>query len=107
MPKVSKQRREECIERLRELAPEGSTVYCVLRYVSASGMSRGIDLYAIQDNQPRWLSRFAADALGCRFNEKRECLAVSGCGMDMGLHVVSELSYRLYGKGTALSHRWM
>ena len=48
--------RQEAIEHLRTMLQPGDTVYTVLRNVSRSGMSRGIDLYMIQDNKPVWIT---------------------------------------------------
>jgi hypothetical protein len=50
----------------------------------------------MSDNVPQWISRLVGKAIGERFNDKRECLSVSGCGMDMGFHVVYSLSRTLF-----------
>lgn len=89
--------REEARERLRALLPPGSTVYTVLRHVSRSGMMRHIDVYAILDGEPRWLSGYVSKATG--IPRVKDALKVGGCGMDMGFHVVYTLSHALYGKG--------
>lgn len=110
--KISKSDRDEAIARLREALPEGSTVYCVLRSVSRSGMSREISFHGIEidkyEGKPEltWLSGYVSNATGYR-RGKREGLHVSGCGMDMGFAVVYDLSRVLYGKGDALKHRWV
>ena len=46
----------------------------------------------------RDVSRLVARAAGFRWDEKREALAVGGCGMDMGFHVVYSLARALYHK---------
>lgn len=97
--KASKSEREEALARLREMVKPGDTLHTVLRHVSRSGMSRGIDVYKIEGGEPIWLSRLAAKAAGFTFDEKRECLKVGGCGMDMGFHVVYELSHALSPDG--------
>lgn len=101
---TQKQReRDESLEILREWLPPGSTVYCVIRHVSSSGMSRAIDFYSIEPGKQNqrickmWLSYHISKALGWRFNQKYEALWVEGCGMDMGFHVVNTLSYALHG----------
>ncbi len=86
----------EAIMRMRETLKPGDTVYTVLRHVSRSGMSRAIDLYKLSDGEPQWLSRLAARATGDTFDEKRECIRVGGCGMDMGFHLVYGLSRVLF-----------
>jgi len=103
MPKFSKQDRQQAIEELRKLLPPGTTVYTVLRHVARSGMSRDIDVYAFScdggEAQPHWLSHLVAKATGFAFTDRRDCLRVPGCGMDMGFHVVSSLSRVLYPDG--------
>jgi len=32
---------------------------------------------------------------------------VTGCGMDMGFHLVNSLAYILFGDGYALDQRWL
>jgi hypothetical protein len=107
-------------EQLRELCPQGSTVYCVLRGVSRSGMSRNIDFYAIitDDKKPRlqWLTGYMS-AIGVVKQsrgdwEKSRGAKVHGCGMDMGFHVVDTLASALYGRnpngiGKGLRHEWI
>src|SRR5690348_13201489 len=84
--------RLEAIQSLRQTLKPGDTVYTVLRSVSRSGMSRDIDLYVIQDSELRWISRIAARAMDATFNEKKDCIKVGGCGMDMGFDLVYNLS---------------
>lgn len=97
---TAKQREQaEAADTLRELLPPGTTVYTVLRHVSRSGMSRDIDLYVMQDGEPRWISRLAARAAGLTFNERAEAVRMGGCGMDMGFAAVYALSHALYPDG--------
>jgi len=90
------ERMQEARETLRNLCPPGTTVYTVLRHVARSGMSRRIDLYVIQDGEPRWLSGLYKNADGIRHG-KFDAITVQGCGMDMGFHLVYNLSRMLYG----------
>lgn len=114
MAKYTATERAEATAELRKLLPPGSTVYTVLRHVSASGMSRRIDLYLIANNKPRYLTGYAARAMGYR-QHKHGGLVVSGCGMDMGFHLVNSLSYALHGMddsgkyraGYTLAHEWL
>lgn len=92
------QERQEAIARLRTYLQPGDTVYCVLRHVSASGMSRRIDLYVMKDNEPLWISSLAARACEWRLSDKQGII-VGGCGMDMGFHLVYSLSYTLFPNG--------
>lgn len=54
-------------------------------------MSRNIDVYAMVKGEPVWLSGMIARALGMS-QAKDESLKVSGCGMDMGFHIVYSVS---------------
>src|SRR3990167_10460617 len=100
MSKASDRERESAKDDLRKLLKPGDTVYTVLRHVSRSGMRRGIDCYRMNDGgDPSWLSYMISKAVGIPFNKKRDCLNVGGCGMDMGFHVVYELSHALYPDG--------
>lgn len=109
--------------RLLEMLQPGDTVYTVLRAVSSSGMSRRIDLYAIKNNEPVYLSGYAATVLDDRLSEKGG-IVVKGGGMDMGFHLVYGLGSALWPNGTnkphgtrngtpdtaggyALNHKWL
>lgn len=114
--------------KLRKLCPPGSTIYTVLRHVSSSGMTRRITCFAIvgtgRKAEPFDLGGYIADVLGYKRHERDGSLVVSGCGMDMGFHIVHSLGYALWPKGTrkphgtrngapdadggyALKHRWL
>jgi hypothetical protein len=109
---------DQCKEELRKMLKPGDTVYTTLRHVSRSGMYRVINLYIIQDNEPRWISSWAADLLE-GFDNRHEGCKASGCGMDMGFNLVYNLSYTLFPDGYddaeghhndggyALKQRWM
>jgi len=98
--------RAQCDSDLREILEEGDTVWCVLRGVSASGMSRRIDFYSLKTGRPFWLSGYMSTALGLR-RAKTRGLIVQGCGMDMGFHVVSCLALRLFGSERTLKSDWL
>lgn len=106
-----------------KLSP-GDTVYTVLRHVSASGMSRLIDLYVIRDGDPWRITYHVARAIGESYDQRKEALRMGGCGMDMGFQAVYCLGSALWPTGTpephgrrngepdsdggyALKHRWM
>lgn len=103
--RVSKRDHDDAVARLRELLPPGSTVFCVLRHVSRSGMQRIISFYALVPDgkggtYPQYLDGYISSAVGLpRASGMRDGLKVNGCGMDMGFHVVYELGYALYGRG--------
>jgi hypothetical protein len=110
-------------ESLLETLSPGDTVYTVLRHVSQSGMSRRIDLYAIKDNQPVFITGSAGRLMGYK-HHKDGGLVTQGCGMDMGFDLVYNLGRCLWPAGTdkphgtrngepdsdggyALNHRWL
>jgi hypothetical protein len=107
MATVTKTEKREAIERLREWLTPGDTVYTVLRHVSASGMTRDIGVVSIDrddkyGNDVSWLGYNAAKALGWRYNERHEGVRVSGCGMDMGFHLVYELAHAIFEANAGL-----
>ena len=97
---------EQCEDDLRGPVSVGDTVYFVLRHVSASGMSRRIDFYAIKDGRPVWLSGYMSGLLSYKIH-KRGGLLVQGCGMDIGFHVVSCMALRLFGSERTLKSDWL
>lgn len=111
MSKKIDAQKQDALEYLLKMLPPGSTAYTVQRHLSRSGMHRLIDVYAIQDGEPQWLTGYVARVTGFKLDKEREALRVGGCGMDMGFHVVYELSHRLYPKGFGCigreeSYRW-
>ena len=86
--------------RLREIFgyQDRPTVYTVLRHVSASGMSRDISLKTVRDGEIIDITFTAAEALGEKVKEKdgHRVIRVGGCGMDMGFHLVYNLSASVY-----------
>jgi hypothetical protein len=98
---TAERERREAIENLRKRIKPADTVYTVLRHVSRSGMSRGIDLYIIEDGRPVWITGLVGIALDRRQSiedwRKQKGLKIGGCGMDMGFALVHDLSAVLYG----------
>jgi hypothetical protein len=92
--------REQAIERLREIFKPGDTVYTVLRHVSRSGMSRSISiLYSENPGDVVDVSFLLVRAMDYRFDRDRGGVKVGGCGMDMGFHLVYNMSHVLYPNG--------
>jgi len=112
-PKLNKRQREfqEAREMLLKFLHHKSRVYCVLRSVSKSGMSRTIDFYTItEDNRGngvesymQYLTGWFGTLLDYR-RDKHGALKVGGCGMDMGFHVVYNVGAMLWPKGTDKPH---
>ena len=108
MTKAEKAERQQAIDQLREWLKPGDTVYTVLEHVSRSGMQREIRVLVPYQRTAEEIERgyspidflhpnhAVAQALGLR-QGKRDGLIVGGCGMDMGFHLVYELSSVLYG----------
>lgn len=84
--------REQCKQKLSKLLESVETVYGIIRHVSASGMSRDIDLYVIKDNQMIYLTGYASTVLDYPMSKNRG-MKVCGCGMCMVFHCVSSLAY--------------
>ena len=116
---------ETAKQELRELLPEGSTVFCILRSVAKSGISREITFFILKDNEPHYLDYRIGLVLDLK-RGKSDGLKVHGCGMVMGFHVVHSLSYAIHGThaergehlaaeppkgnkraGYTLTHRWV
>lgn len=101
----------EFFDELRKLAPRGKRVYTQLNSVSASGMSRVIDLRVICDDRIVSLTYHAVNAFPDLFKLNRRSSAygivAQGCGMDMGFDLVYRLGVMLYDDGYALDHRWL
>lgn len=90
---------------LRDILRPGDVVHTVLRDVSRDGMNRSIDLVKLEHDRERgpwsrWLSRYVYEAdIGGHWDQRRECIRVGGCGMDMGFALVYNLSAALYPDG--------
>lgn len=99
----AKAERAEAIERLREWIKPGDTVYTILDHVSASGMSRDIRVVIPQADADGKIDFIHPNhaiqvALGLPRAKHGDGVRVGGCGMDMGFHLVYELSHALYGR---------
>lgn len=95
MTKMKKAERAEAVEKLRGMLRPGSTVRTILRHVSRSGMLRCVSPI-IDGEDCSWL---VARALGLRVDQMKGGVRISGCGMDMGFHLIYELSSVLYRGG--------
>jgi hypothetical protein len=84
---------------LLEFITPGQTVYCILRHVAKSGMSRRISLFVIQNGELRDITGTAAVAMDRTLNRDEFSIVVGGCGMDMGWHLVYCLSRCLFPDG--------
>jgi hypothetical protein len=100
VPRITKKQqreldRENACKKLRKILKPGTTVYTILVHVSRSGMYRRLKVIGPKSNN---ITGLVSDALGLKWCDDGT-VGVSGCGMDMGFHVVYNLSYVLYPKG--------
>lgn len=89
----------QAIESLRAIVKPGDTVYTILRHVSSSGMTRHISVIVIgDDKKPMMLDYLITKVLGYKRvpMNKGEGVIVGGAGMDMGYHLVYNLSRALF-----------
>lgn len=95
-----KAERQEAINRLREEIHPGDKIYTILRHRSRSGMQRSISLIQIDsEGTTREWDYLAARAMGDRIDNVNGGIKVSGCGMDMGFHLVYNLGRTLFPGG--------
>jgi hypothetical protein len=118
------ERKAKAIQDLRDILPPGSTVYLTLSRVSRSGMSRVIKCIAKTEHEGdagKWedmqdISWHIAHALEYPL-VREEGVRIGGCGMDMGLALIDNLSYAVYGKpspqkrygggGEGINYKWL
>jgi hypothetical protein len=92
---------------------ERATVYTILRRVSSSGMTRHISLKVAQGGEIYDITYTAALALGDKLHEVNgfNTIKVNGAGMDMGFHLVYNLSSVLFHgedrAGYKIAQRWL
>jgi len=98
---------EQAIEALKEHVKPDDVLYAQLEHVSKSGMTRFIKVRRIKDDYPYDLTYLASVALGWKLSKRYDAIEVGGCGMDMGFHLISNLSRVLYGDDYAIKHRWL
>lgn len=114
--KVSVQEKEQARDYLRGLfdAQDNPRAFTILRHVSQSGMSRDISVKVVdEDGDLRDVTYYVALLIGQAPKDRngQRVVRVNGCGMDMGFHLVYELSYALYKDdkdraGYVIRHEW-
>jgi hypothetical protein len=95
MAKETDEKKLEALKMLRKYLKPGQTI---LRSVSASGMTRTLDVYAIKGNAPVYLTGYVCNLLGY-VRTKEGALKTQGCGQDMGYDVAHNLGYAVYPEG--------
>jgi hypothetical protein len=98
---------------LRDLLGDKPNVYTILRSVSASGMTRHISLKTIHRGELIDITYLASRVMGDKLSERlgHNTIRVNGCGMDMGWHLVYNLSSISYAgadrAGYVINQRWI
>lgn len=85
------------IAKLQEWLKPGSVVTTILKKVSASGMTRRIRCAIAHDGEVLDITYWVARAVGSSMND--DGIKVTGCGMDMGFHLIYNLSWALFPNG--------
>ena len=101
--KISKEIKAGFLADLRESLNPGDALHCIVRNVAASGMSRSIDVYRFRCVngiiEKEWLSWRIAAISGESWDNKRECIRVGGCGMDVAHALIYNLGRVLWPQG--------
>lgn len=88
---------KKSFDTLKDWLTKSKKIYTKLVHVSNSGMFRLISVYLIKENEPYCLDYFIHNLGIEKRDSRREGLRVSGCGMDMGFHVVYNLMSAIFG----------
>lgn len=108
---TNEREKSEAIEQLRQFFKPGDTLYCIIRSVARSGMSRRMDYFAMVDNELRWITPFMVRAgipdeswNSWRKRSDYDGARIDGCGMDMCFESAYRLGCALWPKGTPQPH---
>ena len=104
MAQFTKTETKEAQARLLDVLHPGTIVYTDIRHCSASGMTRWLDLYCVDDGRIRNITYLACKAGAMSWCSRRHAMKVGGCGMDMGFAAVYELGRKLWPAGTPKPH---
>lgn len=102
--KATKTERKESLDHLRNLLNPGDEIYTQCQHVSASGMTRWLDIYVIKENKLHRITWDVCAAADFTFCDRRGQLKIEGCGMDMGFQAVYCLGATLWPAGTEEPH---
>ena len=101
---ATKAAQRESLEVLETLLKPGTIVYTSLRHVSASGMTRWLDVFVADGNTIRNITGHVCDAAGFTYCTRRHALKIGGCGTDVGFQAVYILGCSLWPAGTPVAH---
>lgn len=94
--------KEQMKASLLEFIQPGTKIYTICDSVAKSGMSRKIRCFVVRDNQIADITYTVSVVTGIKIDGGS--LRVSGCGMDMGFHIVYTLGACLWPEGTDKPH---
>jgi hypothetical protein len=100
-------KRENARKTLREMIPQGSTIYILLRHRNEKGTRRWLEFYHIHDGNLKRITWDVALAIQGEYCRGRDALKIEGTGLDVGYESVDTLSGALFGTGRALKHQWL
>lgn len=99
------QYRKEALRNLRRMIRAGDTIYCDVKSVSQSGMSRRIACYiARKRGEIVPITHDVATAIDAQWDSDNRTLRMDGCGMDMCFETVYQLGNVLWPNGTPKPH---
>lgn len=102
--KLAEKERLERVEQAKKQFPEGTAIYTVVKHVARSGMMRRIAPIVVVDGEARNISGIVSHVLGWNFTDDG-AIQVSGCGMDMGFHLVSRFAEEVHGHYDKFRHQ--
>ena len=94
------------MEMLKKYCPIGTEVHCVIRSVARSGLSRRMSFFVLDGQRIQHIGGWVATVFKIKLGRDLD-VRVDGGGMDMGFHMVSQLSRVLYGNEVSLTHHWI
>ena len=89
------------IKDLKRLMGRNHEIRTIVRHVSQSGMTRRISCYIVSKGEIHCIDYLVSRIIGWK-QHKDGGVVVSGCGMDMGFHLIYTLSRVMYPKGFAV-----
>jgi len=85
---------DEARRELLHILKHGDAVYCILRSVARSGLSRRIDFFCVWEGKVRSITWNMETLAGYRHTGKG--MQVVGCGLDVGALAVNDISRMLW-----------
>jgi len=86
-------------ETLFKILDKRKEIYCSVKHVANSGMSRHIAFYVADGDKILTITRQIGVILDLPYRERTGGLFISGCGMDMGFHIVYNLGLVMFEDG--------